>query len=102
MSVPSDRPFRVIIVGGGIAGLAMAHALTLANIDYIVLEKQPIVAAGYGSGIGIWPHNITLLEQFGVFQELMENSSPLHTSYHLDPEGREIQRYPLFDRIHAM
>lgn len=45
-----DRPFRVIIVGAGVSGLVLAHALQLANIDFILLEKG-IVAPPWGTSI---------------------------------------------------
>ncbi len=44
------RPFRVIIVGAGISGLVLAHALGLAKIDFIVLEKG-VVAPSWGTSI---------------------------------------------------
>ncbi len=44
------RSFRVIIVGAGISGLVLAHALELAKIDFIVLEKG-VVAPPWGTSI---------------------------------------------------
>ncbi|GAB1213226.1 hypothetical protein ATERTT37_002375 [Aspergillus terreus] len=41
-------PFRVIIVGAGVAGLTLAHCLDKAGIDYLVLDKGVVApAAGY-------------------------------------------------------
>ncbi|RAR05406.1 FAD/NAD(P)-binding domain-containing protein [Stemphylium lycopersici] len=36
----SQKPFRIIIVGAGIVGLSLSHALQLAGIDHVVLEKH--------------------------------------------------------------
>src|ERR1051326_8378594 len=35
----SDRQFRVVVVGAGVAGLFMAETLKRARIDFIVYEK---------------------------------------------------------------
>lgn len=48
-------PFKVIIVGGSIAGLTLAHCLSKAGIDYIVLEKRKHIAPQEGASIGILP-----------------------------------------------
>ena len=34
------RPFRVVVIGAGMSGLAAAHRIGQAGIDYIVLEKN--------------------------------------------------------------
>ncbi|RAR07538.1 FAD/NAD(P)-binding domain-containing protein [Stemphylium lycopersici] len=36
----SQKPFRIIIVSAGIVGLSLSHALQLAGIDHVVLEKH--------------------------------------------------------------
>jgi 4-hydroxyacetophenone monooxygenase len=36
----SGRPFRVAIIGAGMSGLAAAHRLDQAGIDYVVFEKN--------------------------------------------------------------
>ena len=44
------KRFRVIIVGAGVSGLVLAHALGLAKIDFILLEKG-VVAPPWGTSI---------------------------------------------------
>lgn len=51
--------FKVVIVGGGIAGLALGVMLERAGIDYIILEAaqeiRPLGAVVYlGKGILFW------------------------------------------------
>ena len=41
---------RVVIVGAGVSGLTLAHALGLAKIDFILLEKG-VVAPPWGTSI---------------------------------------------------
>ena len=45
---------RVLIVGGGIAGMATSIALERAGFDSLILE-QSLELAEIGSGIGIQP-----------------------------------------------
>lgn len=35
---------RVLIIGGSIAGLTLAHCLEKAKIDYVLLEKKEEIA----------------------------------------------------------
>jgi len=44
------RPFRVVVVGAGMSGLAAAHRLGQAGIDYVVVEKNDDVG-------GTWLEN---------------------------------------------
>ncbi|KAI4094600.1 MAG: hypothetical protein LQ344_002071 [Seirophora lacunosa] len=50
MHQTTDKPFRVIIVGAGVSGLILAHALQLAKTDFVLLEKG-VVAPPWGSSI---------------------------------------------------
>lgn len=34
-----DKPFKVVIVGGGVAGLSLTHCLEEAGIDYVMLKR---------------------------------------------------------------
>ncbi|KAL8959688.1 MAG: hypothetical protein Q9193_003486 [Seirophora villosa] len=54
MHQTTDKPFRVIIVGAGVSGLILAHALQLAKTDFVLLEKG-VVAPPWGSSITGYP-----------------------------------------------
>ncbi|KAL4877585.1 hypothetical protein BJY04DRAFT_221957 [Aspergillus karnatakaensis] len=69
-------PFRIIIIGGGPVGLYLAHALTRANIDYIVLERRPSVVSAYGSIICLWPQTLRLIDQIGLLEEVRQLATP--------------------------
>jgi putative flavoprotein involved in K+ transport len=45
MSFSSKQHYRVIVIGGGQAGLAMSYHLSRNNIDHVVLEKNTIAHA---------------------------------------------------------
>ena len=84
------RNFKVVIVGGGIAGLSLAHALTLANINFVVLERRESVVEASGAGVGSWPHSIPFLKQIGVYEKLNATCTPLKYTYHLASDGSVI------------
>ncbi|HVN61718.1 MAG TPA: FAD-dependent monooxygenase [Gaiellaceae bacterium] len=67
----------ILIVGGGIGGLATSIALTDRGFDVRVVEIQPdLHSSVYGVGI-IQPHNALLaLEQIGCAQPCMEQGFP--------------------------
>lgn len=45
-----DRPFRVAVIGAGLSGIAAAHRLAQAGVDYTVFEKNADVG-------GVWWSN---------------------------------------------
>jgi len=46
-----NNPFKVIIVSGGLVGLTAAYALHLANINFVVLERNDDVAVNVGASL---------------------------------------------------
>src|SRR5215469_7129356 len=56
---------RAIIIGGGIAGLASALALTQRGWQVEVLERAPEFTE-VGAGISIWPNALRALDALGV------------------------------------
>lgn len=90
--------FRVIIVGGGVAGLAAAHALQKAKIDHVLLEKGEI-APVLGASIGIYPHGSRILEQFGVLEEVNNETYPVGKAKDLLPDGTVYATSDLFKHL---
>ncbi|KAL2820628.1 hypothetical protein BJX63DRAFT_444182 [Aspergillus granulosus] len=82
-----EREWHVIIVGGSIAGLTLAHCLTKLDVDYIVLEKRQDIAPQEGASIGILPHGGRILDQLGLFDEIEKNVEPLTTAHISYPDG---------------
>ncbi|KAI0171961.1 FAD/NAD(P)-binding domain-containing protein [Hypoxylon sp. FL1284] len=68
--------FRVIIVGGGPVGLTMAHTLSKAGIDFVVLERRPTIGEDRGASIIIHPHGLRVLSQVGLLDRLMSIGDP--------------------------
>lgn len=61
------QPFKVIIVGGSIAGLSLASMLERLDIDFVVLEAYGEIAPQLGASITIWPHMARILDQIGCW-----------------------------------
>ncbi|EAW11544.1 FAD-dependent oxidoreductase [Aspergillus clavatus NRRL 1] len=82
-----DRRFRVIIVGGAIAGLTLAHCLKRAKIDYVLLESRDEIAPQVGASIGLNANGLRILDQLGMFDDILEWAEPLGTSYYWREDG---------------
>jgi 2-polyprenyl-6-methoxyphenol hydroxylase-like FAD-dependent oxidoreductase len=94
------RPkFRVVIVGGGPVGLCLAHTLSLAGIDYVLLERRSTVVEESGFGLALWPHAVRILDQLGLLEEGREMWLPMKDKYNLWPDGSEIGHSDLYEKI---
>ncbi|KAI9785103.1 MAG: hypothetical protein M1816_000514 [Peltula sp. TS41687] len=82
-----DNPFKVIIVGAGVGGLVLAHALHKADIDYVLLDKG-IVAPPWGSSITIHAPGARILQQIGCLDRVESVCKPLEMFYNRTTEGK--------------
>lgn len=80
-------PFKVIIVGGSVTGLTLAHSLDRAGVDYMVLEKRDEFAPQEGASIGILPNGGRVLDQLGIYDAIEKTTAPLGTSHIYFPDG---------------
>jgi len=71
--------FRVIIAGGGIAGLTLANSLSQAHIDYVLLEARDDIAPQVGASIGIFAQGGRILDQLGAYDEIVKLIYPIRT-----------------------
>ena len=86
-AMDGDKKFKVIIVGGSIAGLTLAHCLDRAGIDYVVLEKHDDVAPELGASIGIMANGARILDQLGLYNEIESYIEPPYRSHVCYPDG---------------
>ncbi|CAN9317351.1 unnamed protein product [Alternaria alternata] len=88
----TSKPFRVIIVGAGIVGLSLSHALQLANIDHVVLEKHDKIVSVRGAALIIWPPVARIFDQFGILDKIARTITPVGKEYIRWPDG-SVSRY---------
>jgi FAD-dependent urate hydroxylase len=60
-----SRPLRVVVVGAGVSGIAVARGLLRDGHDVTVFDRRPDVTAG-GGAVTIWSNGATVLDQLGV------------------------------------
>jgi 2-polyprenyl-6-methoxyphenol hydroxylase-like FAD-dependent oxidoreductase len=85
------RRFTVIIVGAGPVGLSAAHALRLANIDFLVLEKRQSVVIDVGASIAVGPASMRVIHQFGLLESLLDVSHRSERKKALTIDGRVVK-----------
>ncbi|KAK7423160.1 hypothetical protein QQX98_001236 [Neonectria punicea] len=67
---------EVIIVGAGIGGLTLAAICKQLNISCKVLERTDVLQP-VGAGISLAPNALKLLDQLGIYNELLESGQKL-------------------------
>jgi 2-polyprenyl-6-methoxyphenol hydroxylase-like FAD-dependent oxidoreductase len=86
-----DRSRRVLVVGGGIAGLATARALAERGMECEVVERIP--AWGHpGMGLFLTGNSVRALTALGVGTQLHDRARAIGQQRFLDQAGR-----PLFE-----
>jgi 2-polyprenyl-6-methoxyphenol hydroxylase-like FAD-dependent oxidoreductase len=83
-----DKPFRVLVIGGGVAGLIASHALHKAGIDHVVLEKSDEPAPAWGASIAMYPNGCRILEQLGCLHGLNMKCKPADRYVNRMPNGK--------------
>ncbi|GAW17268.1 hypothetical protein ANO14919_067230 [Xylariales sp. No.14919] len=69
------RPFRAIIVGGGLLGLTAAHIFAKTDMDYVVLEQHDDLMPDIGSLLSLMPPTFRMLDQL----DLLDAVAPVVT-----------------------
>ncbi|THV96163.1 FAD/NAD(P)-binding domain-containing protein, partial [Aureobasidium pullulans] len=84
---PMTTPLKVVVVGGGIAGLTLANALEQASIDYVLLERRQEIAPQVGASIGIMSNGCRIMDQLGCRDALYACVEPIQWIYDRDSAG---------------
>lgn len=93
----APKDFKVIIVGGSIAGLSLALMLEKNGIDFLVLEAYPDIAPQVGASIGVLPNGLRILDQLGCYETILEMAEyPVDKVIFRDSRG---QPFWLFDNF---
>ncbi|MCU0399346.1 MAG: FAD-dependent oxidoreductase, partial [Cyclobacteriaceae bacterium] len=80
---------KILIVGGGIAGLTTALALERIQMDYYLLEAVPEIKA-LGAGITLAGNAMKVLEKLDVAYAVQERGETLTSMIIQDYRGKEI------------
>jgi 2-polyprenyl-6-methoxyphenol hydroxylase-like FAD-dependent oxidoreductase len=78
---------KLLIVGGGIAGLSAAIAARQAGVEVDLVEADPAWAA-IGVGLTLQPSTLRALKGLGVLDQILEQGFGYGGTRTIDPEGR--------------
>lgn len=81
---------RVIIVGGSVTGLTLAHCLHHCNIDFVLLEAGREIAPQVGASIAVLPNGLRIFDQLRIFDDISALVEPLLTAFTWTGEGKLI------------
>jgi 2-polyprenyl-6-methoxyphenol hydroxylase-like FAD-dependent oxidoreductase len=85
---------RVLIIGGGIGGLAAAIALRQAGFEVSVFERAPELRE-VGAGLTLWTNAVKALRQLGVGPAVEALAAPLASSEIYTWNGKPIGTWDL-------
>lgn len=86
---PPQSP--VVVVGGGIGGLALAHGLATAGLEVTVLERSPAEAPAGGSGLTLWSRAVASADRMGWGADLRQLGSPLKAASFANAAGKVLK-----------
>ncbi|KAI1805388.1 putative monooxygenase [Daldinia bambusicola] len=75
-----EKPFRIIVVGGGLVGLTTAHILSKTDIDFVILERHGSLTPEIGSLLNIWPPTFRIFDQLGIRDAIKPVLNPINHS----------------------
>jgi 2-polyprenyl-6-methoxyphenol hydroxylase-like FAD-dependent oxidoreductase len=86
----------LLVVGGGIAGLATARALRRRGIEPDVVERSAS-RVHRGTGVYLPANAVSALGELGLAERLAERGRPIHQQRFLDQRGRALLEIDLHD-----
>ncbi|KAJ5686680.1 hypothetical protein N7536_009299 [Penicillium majusculum] len=94
-----QKSFKVVIVGGSIAGLSLALMLERNGIDFVILEAYGSIAPQVGASFGALPNGLRILDQLGCYESVLKMAEhPVDTLHFHDSQGQPLWA---FDNVKA-
>ncbi|KAJ5716199.1 hypothetical protein N7493_008110 [Penicillium malachiteum] len=84
--------FRVLIVGGSIAGLTLANSLSRAGIDFLVLEAHDRIVAPVGASLALTSNGAMILDQMNMYEDIAELFEPVDCLYTWLKDGQLLSK----------
>jgi len=81
---------RVIIVGGSVSGLTLAHCLHHSNIEFVLLEAGKEIAPQIGASIVVLASGARILDQFGIWDDVLKVTGPIDITKTWTEDGKLI------------
>jgi len=91
-----STPFHVLIIGGGIGGLALALFLKKANIGCTIYEAYPYKGEA-GSGLNLAPNGMNVIAALGLAEKIIARGSVSTTHCFRSEDGKMLARLPYGD-----
>lgn len=87
-----DQQMKIVIVGGGIGGLALAVALQKHGVPSVVCERAPELRE-IGAGLLLTPNASWVMDRLGLLEETRGCGQEVKSWHILDRGGRRLQRF---------
>jgi 2-polyprenyl-6-methoxyphenol hydroxylase-like FAD-dependent oxidoreductase len=81
---------RLLVIGGGVAGPAVALAATRLGLDATVLERRPVLDPDEGSWITVAPNGLDALSVLGVLDDARAVGAPSRVNRMYGATGRHL------------
>ncbi|GAA1090790.1 FAD-dependent monooxygenase [Kitasatospora arboriphila] len=87
---------RILICGGSIAGLALAHWLTRYGFRTTVVERAPALRTG-GNGVDVRAQAVEVAERMGIMSRVRELATDVRGMKFVDSSDRAVARVDTLD-----
>lgn len=82
---------RILIVGAGIGGLTLAHALRQRGLSFDIVDHVPRWGS-VGAGFGLWSNALRVFDRLGLLERVIAPGVPFTGGDVTDTQGRLLTR----------